>query len=61
MRSSISSLAKALLDLRRRRRDFQQAVAQGRISEELFRQFDAEIEREMAELNRADGPWDGEN
>ncbi|SEF36498.1 hypothetical protein SAMN05421837_110253 [Amycolatopsis pretoriensis] len=53
--------AKALLDLRRRRKDFQQAVAQGRISEELFRQFDAEIEREMAELNRADGPWDGEN
>ncbi|MEU5260488.1 hypothetical protein [Amycolatopsis sp. NPDC021455] len=52
--------AKALQELRRRRRDFQAAVAEGRISEELFRQFDAEIEQEMAELNRADGPWDGE-
>ena len=53
--------ARALDELRRRRRDFQLAVAGGRISEELFKQFDAEIEREMAELDRADGPWDGEN
>ncbi|WP_372669596.1 hypothetical protein [Amycolatopsis kentuckyensis] len=53
--------AKALQDLRRRRREFQLAVAEGRISEELYRQFDAEIEREMAELNRAGGSWDGEN
>lgn len=46
-----------ILALRRRRAEIQSAVLEGRISEQLYREFDGQIERELAELNR----WDGEN
>ncbi|MFJ1762958.1 hypothetical protein ACIOD2_21785 [Amycolatopsis sp. NPDC088138] len=47
--------AAALQDLRRRRKELQSAVLGGRISEQLFRELDGQVEREMAELDRRNG------
>ncbi|WET77297.1 hypothetical protein P3102_24790 [Amycolatopsis sp. QT-25] len=48
-------------EVHRRRRDLRDAVLEGRISEQLFRQLDAELENEQAVADRRGGSWEEED